>query len=148
MENYKVPRNKKQEESNETILLAIKDEDKWLDIYVPLWHNFRLNREAIRMVKNSIPFTQIPQMLTFDHICLILVPLFSFLSPFASSFSLYITHVYICTSVLFLFELYEGKLQTWCPVTPKYFSVCSWKTCILFDSRTGIQNRKLTLLTL
>lgn len=33
MENYKVPRNKKQEENNETMLMAIeKDEDKWLEI--------------------------------------------------------------------------------------------------------------------
>lgn len=93
MENYKVPRNKKQEENNETMLMAIeKDEDKWLEI-VPSWHNFRLNREATRMVKKFYTISpDSPNVNIWSHLLdpgpsLLLPPVFPFTPPFLSVYN-------------------------------------------------------------
>lgn len=64
----------------------------------------RMVSSSREYLQSHMPFTQIPPMLTFYHICLILC---------------------VCTCTT---EPFESKFQTWCPINPKHFNVYILRT--------------------
>lgn len=98
-----------------------------------------LEKSCKNSPKNShIFFTQVPQLLIFNHI--------SFTIPPTRLYVCMCLCIFVCVCHIFS-EPSENKIHTWYPITLKCFSVNFLKTrTFLHDHIAAIKIRKLTLI--